>query len=102
MRAVRRPGRSRQTTESGGACRTSGNSRKRQRLSNLEVSEIVLKNVIKQDVELLALANEQKNEGKNDLAEFVLCRSEKSHKELICCTWKMHNASSDFQQEKMP
>ena len=51
---------------------------------------------------LLALANEQKNEGKNDLAEFVLCRSEKSHKELICCTWKMHNASSDFQQEKMP
>ena len=53
-------------------------------------------------MELLALANEQKNEGKNNLAEFVLCRSEKSLKELICCPWKMHNASSDLQQEKMP
>ena len=100
-RAIRRRSRSRQTTESGGACGTSGNSRKRQRLSNLEVSEIVLQNGIKRDVELLALANEQKNDGKNDLAEFVLGRSEKSLKELICCTWKMHNASSDLQREKM-
>ena len=100
-KAVRRRSRSRQSNEADGASGTPVTSSKRQRLSNLEVSELVLKKGIKREVELLALANEQKTEGKNDLAEFVLGRSEKSLKELISCTWKMQNASNTLQREKM-
>ena len=58
-----------------------------------------LKNGIKRDIELLALANTQKAEGKCDLAEFVLGKSDKSLKELIACTWKMENASKTLLRE---
>lgn len=94
--------RHRSSSTDTGAAGTSAPSRKRQRLSNLEVSELVLKRGIKREVELLALANEQKTEGKIDLAEFVLGRSSKCLKELISCTWKMKNATSILQREKMP
>eukprot|EP00794_Sanderia_malayensis_P001976 gene1976-2245_t len=51
--------------------------KKRRRLLNLEVSDFLIKNNIKRDIELFALANERKFEGDNELAEFVLGRSEK-------------------------
>ena len=74
-------------------------NRKRRRLSNLEVSEILLQNEIKREVELLALANEQKAEGKKDLAEYVFGKSEKGLQELIATTWKMNEAMSAIQRE---
>lgn len=73
--------------------------RKRRRLSNFEVSEFLLQNEIKRDVELLALANEQKEEGKQDLAEYILGKSEKGLQELIATTWKMSEAKSAIQRE---
>ena len=62
----------------------------------MDVSELLLKNGIKRDIELLALANTQKAERKCD---FVLGKSDKSLKELITCTWKMENASNMLQRE---
>ncbi len=58
-------------------------------LSNFKVSEYLLKNNIKNDTELLALANIQKEEGKTDLAEFILKKTPKALNELIGCTWQM-------------
>ena len=41
-------------------------------LSNLDVSEFMVNNNIKSETELFAIADEQKNAGKKDLANFVL------------------------------
>ncbi len=71
----------------------------KRRLSNREVSEILLTNKIKHDVKLLALANKQKAEGKKDLAEFILAKSEKGLQEQISTTWKMNAADSTIHRE---
>lgn len=71
-------------------------SEKRRRLSNIEVSEYILKNNIKSQTALLAIANEQRVEGKKDLAQFVLTRSSKSLDELIQQTWRMHKAAEQL------
>eukprot|EP00794_Sanderia_malayensis_P001981 gene1981-biopygen1803 len=73
--------------------------KKHRRLSNLEVSDFLIKNNIKRDIQLFALANERKSEGDSELAEFVLGRSEKSLKELISNSWKLKTASSTLTRE---
>ena len=98
-KALRRAAKQRRSLESEAKPGPSGVSKKKRRLSNLDVSELLLKNGIKRDIELLALANTQKAEGICDLAEFVLGKSDKSLKELIACTWKMENASKTLQRE---
>ena len=47
------------------------------RLTNLAVSDLILKKNIKTRPELLALANAQKQEGKTNLAEFVFNKGKK-------------------------
>ena len=69
-------------------------SKKIRKLSNVEVSEFIVKTGIKDETALLGIANEQSMEGKKDLANFVLCRSSKSLNELIQQTWKMKEASA--------
>ena len=98
-KALRHAAKQRRSLESEAKPGPSSVSKKKRRLSNLDVSELLLKNGIKRDIELLALANTQKAEGKCDLAEFVLGKSDKSLKELITCTWKMENASKTLQRE---
>ena len=49
-----------------------GRTRKRQRLTSYEVSQIIVDKNIQDRTELIAFANIQKREGKTDLAEFVL------------------------------
>eukprot|EP00794_Sanderia_malayensis_P006610 gene6610-biopygen5384 len=73
---------------------------RKRRISNLEVSDIVLKNKIRKDVALLALANEQKVEGKNDLAEWVLSHQAKARAELISSTWGMQEASAKLLRQQ--
>ncbi len=87
---------------SGATLAAPSRNKRPRRLSNLDVSEVLLKNNIKRDVELLALAKEQKAEGKQDLAEFVLGKSEKGLQELITTTWKMDEAKSSIEREKRP
>ncbi len=48
------------------------------------------------------MAKEQKAEGKKDLAEFILGKSEKGLQELITTTWKMDEAKSSIEREKRP
>ena len=62
------------------------------RLTNFEVSELLVKKGIKSRLELLALANEQKAEGKTDLVQYVLNNNEKKVNEIISTTWELHFA----------
>ena len=57
------------------------------------MAEFIVKQEIKSETKLLAIANEQREEGKKDLADFVLSRSSKSLNDLIQQTWKMKKAS---------
>ena len=74
---------------------------KAQRLSNFDVAELVVKENIKEDVALLALAKEQKDLGKVDLANFVLGKPAKCRNELIKSVWKMQNASAIISRNTM-
>jgi hypothetical protein len=73
--------------------------KKFKRLCNIDVSEFIQKHNIKNQTTLLALANEQKEEGKKDLAQYVLSRSSKSLDELILQTWRMKDAAADLKRQ---
>eukprot|EP00795_Rhopilema_esculentum_P014954 gene14954-6105_t len=65
-----------------------------------KISQALLQD-IKDSQELLALANTQREEGRLELANFVLGRSAKALNELIATTWKMHGASASIAKAKM-
>ena len=69
------------------------------RLSNFDVSEFMVKNGIKIDTELFAAAHEQKENGKTELANFVLNRSPKCIQDLIFNTWKMQAAVTKLSKQ---
>ena len=75
------------------------NSTHPKRLTNVQVSEFLVKHNIKRDIELLAVAKERKDEGQMDLANFVLSKSSKVLNELIDKTWKMETANENIQRE---
>ena len=91
-----------QSTRASEACRARGNSegkrravkaksRKRQ-LSVYEVSQIVVNRKFKSRLELLAFAQEQQNEGKTDLAQFIANRGSKAVDEAIRVGWELSEA----------
>ena len=86
------------TEENTAECSTS--SKRKRELSNLEVADFIVEKGIKSETELLAIANEQKEEGKKHLADFVLSRTSKCLNGLIQQTWKMKGASSTLEREK--
>ena len=55
--------------------------KKRKRLSAFEYSEIVVSKGLKSRTDALALAHMEKNEGKTDMAEFIVNRSSKNRLE---------------------
>jgi len=65
-------------------------------MSNLEFSDFILKNNIKDELELFSLAKVQKEEGKTDLAEYILNRNSKSLREVSDSTWKMETAGESI------
>lgn len=75
-------------------------SRKRKRISAFELSEIVLEKGIKSRIELLALAHEQKEQGKRDIAEFVFNRGPKVVAEVIDTAWEMKEAKETLDRSK--
>ena len=87
----------RKQNENGNAQQEKG---KKIRLSNLEVSEFLVANQIKSEIELLALADARSKEGEKDLASFVLCRSNKAIYELTDNTWRMQNARAKLDRKK--
>ena len=64
----------------------------KKRLRAFDVAEICVSKCIKTRSDLLALAHEQKLEGRTDLAEFVINRSDKIVNTTITTAWEMENA----------
>lgn len=58
----------------------------------MNVSEFLVENQLTNSTQLFAKANEQKQAGKTDLANFVLSRSSKALNHLTENTWKMEGA----------
>ena len=73
---------------------------KRKRLSAFELSEIILERGIKTRTELLALAQEQKEEGKTDIAEFVVNRGAGVVAEVIDTAWEMKHAKDKLERSQ--
>ena len=64
----------------------------------MEISNIIIKGNIKSRTQLLALAPAQREEGKTDLASFVLNNTVKKVNELIQTTWEMKGASAEIER----
>ena len=90
----------RESTENEANQNRQRNSRKRKRMSAFDLSEIVLQKGITSRTELLALAQEQKDEGKTDIAEFVFNRGPKVVTEVIDTTWEMKKAKESLERAK--
>ncbi|XP_065060099.1 uncharacterized protein LOC135687470 [Rhopilema esculentum] len=71
------------------------------RLSSLDVSDFLKEKNIASSTELFAVANAQRESGKKDLAAFLLSRTPKQVEDLIGTTWKMVEARSVIEREKM-
>ena len=74
--------------------------RKKKRMSSYELSEIVVAKRIKTRTELLALACEQKLEGKSDIAEFLVNRGSKVVAEVLETAWKMERAKKTLEWQR--
>ena len=70
-------------------------------MSVFEVSEIAVGKGIKTRTELLALANEQKQEGKTDLVEFILNRGPKAVAEALSSGWEMAESNKRLQRSRL-
>ena len=74
--------------------------RKARQLSNEDVAHIIVRNDIKREKKLFALAKKRNNEGESDLFNFILAKSSRSISELMVNTWKQENVSSELEREK--
>ena len=74
--------------------------RKKKRMSSYELSEIVVAKRIKTRTELLALAREQKLEGKTDIAEFIINRGSKVVAEILESAWEMEDAQKTLERQR--
>lgn len=63
---------------------------KKKRISSYEMSGIIVAKNIKTRIELLALAREQKLEGKTDIAEFIVNRGSAVVAEVLETAWEMN------------
>ena len=78
-----------------------GKGAQKKRLSNLEVSNIIVSHSIDSKLHLLALAKKRKTNGDSRLYEFVLNRGEKRVNELIQSVWSMERAQQTLDRRSM-
>ena len=71
---------------------------KQKQIDAMEVSNIIIRGNIKTRTQLLALAQAQREEGKTDLASFLLNNIAKKVNELIQTTWEMKGASAEIER----
>ena len=64
------------------------------------MSEIIVEKGIKTRTELLALANEQKMEGKTDITEFVVTPGPKVVAEVLNTTWELNTVQDRLSHSK--
>lgn len=74
---------------------------RRSRMSNFEFSEIVRAKNLKTKVQLLSFVEKQRAEGKHDMAEFVVNRSQKSVSDIMETTWAMARAPQDLERSRL-
>ena len=67
-------------------------SKKRKCLTAFELSEVIVEKNIRSREELLIFAKEQKDEGKKDIAEFIVNRGSKVVADVIDTAWEMESA----------
>ena len=80
-----------------------GKKRKRGRQSRLsiyEVSQMAVQKGIKSRLQLLSLTNQQKREGKTDLAEFIANRGYKAVEEALTVGWEMEEAPAKLERNQ--
>lgn len=66
----------------------------------MDVPEFMVDNDIKSEIELVAIADEQKKVGKKDLANFALSCLTKALSDLLEKTWKMESANKKVFRSK--
>jgi len=95
--------RTRNASEHGNESNEGNRKRKRRRknLSVYDVSQIAVQKGIKTRLELLVHANQQKNEGKTDLAEFIANRGSKAVDEALAVGWEMEEAEKKLERSKL-
>ena len=71
---------------------TTSKEKKLKRLSNAAVSNLMVKENITKESELMRLALNRAQNGEPDLQAFILNKNPKSLSDLISTTWKMQNA----------
>ena len=72
----------------------------KKRMSSFELSEIIVTKGMKTRTELLAYANKQKSEGKNDIAEFIVNRGPRVVSEVLTTAWEMRSAQEKLDRSK--
>ena len=75
--------------------------RQSQHLSCFKVLNIIVQKNIQNRTELLALAHEQKSDGKSDLAEFLMNRGNRVVEKVISTAWDMERSSEVLRRSKM-
>ena len=80
--------------------KTAGGKRKLKSLSVYDVSQLAFEKGIKTRLELLVLANEQR-EGKTDLAEFIANRGAKAVEENLIVGWEFENTTENLNCSKL-
>ena len=91
-----------QDTTPSSTASTSKQTSKVRRLSNIEVSEFMVKNDIKAEPQLLAIAKERHAQGEKDLYQFIVNKSSKVLSELIEKTWRIQHAPDLLRRENPP
>lgn len=70
------------------------------RLSNLEVSKVLISDKIKTESELMRLALHRSQNGEHDLQSFLLNKTPRAISDLINTTWKIHYSEDVVQRER--
>ena len=92
--------RSSELAASSSAEKSSGKEKKSRRITNFDISEFIFKQNITNIDELLSFANEQKVEGKIELATYVMSKTAKQLTDLVEMTWRMAGAKKTVERQK--
>jgi len=68
------------------------------RLDVIDVYDVIVSKNIRTDLELCGLAQAELEDGKKDMANFLLKKSEKNRNEILKTAWKMQNAKSRIER----
>ena len=74
-------------------------SRSNKKLSNIDISNFLVENNIKEKKKLCSVAKDRAAAGKPDLYSFIVSKNPKSVSDLIMTTWEIENAAAEIEQQ---